>query len=200
MEVKSLFNAIKTEDEKTKIIINNIIIMLSNRIYIEDNIKYPLLNKDVIINDKGDNIFIFKANNNIDYAIKILYMKITAVAKQSNISDFIMEYEKYKKILVISDFNNKIMQYVNKNKSQIFKENTLLSDLISYKEQPKFELLSPIEMDNVRNEYNITNYTIKKMLRTDPVAKYYGLKKEEIIRIIRPSALSGESVDYRIIT
>ena len=31
--------------------------MLSNRIYIKDNIKYPLLNKDVQVNDKGDNIF-----------------------------------------------------------------------------------------------------------------------------------------------
>ena len=87
-----------------------------------------------------------------------------------------------------------------KHRTQIFKENTLLSNLIDYRDQPKFELLSPTEMDQFKLEYNATDYTTKKMLKTDPIAKYYALHKGDIIRIIRPSPTAGQSIDYRIVS
>ena len=54
-------------------------------------------------------------------------------------------------------------------------------------------------MEKFKNEYNATDYTIKKILRSDPISKYYALRKGDIVRIIRPSPTSGEAIDYRIV-
>jgi len=201
---KTLFIVIKPETEKTQTIVQNILIMLGNRIYIDKSgNKKQLLDptaaqKKVV--DNGDNVFIIHANNGDNFAVKIVYQKISAIGKQSIISEFFKEYAQYKKIIIASDFNNKIVDYVSKHHTQIFKESSLLTDIISYRDQPKFELLSPDEMEQVKSEYNITDYTTKKLLRTDAVTKYYALKKGEIIRIVRPSPTSGEAIDYRIVS
>jgi len=201
---KILFSPIKSDSEKTEIIINNILIMLGNRIYIDKSgNKQPLLSIDEAkkkIVDKGDNTFIIKANNGENYAIKIVFQKITAIGKQSIVSDFFKEYTQYKKIIVANDFNNKIADFVVKHHTQIFKESALLTDIISYRDQPRFELLTPSEMEKVKSEYNITDYTTNKLTKTDPVVKYFALKKGEIVRVIRPSLTSGEAINYRIVT
>lgn len=199
---KNLFPIMKDEAEKVKIIVENIIIMLSNRIYIDKNgNKQPLLNKNITlkdVEDKGDNTFIIKANNGDTYAIKIAFIKISAMRKQLLISEFFKDYVEYKKIIVAQDYNNKIEEYVIKHNAQIFRESSLLKDLLAYKDQPKFELLSPKEMEQFKLEYNSSNYMTKKFTRSDPMTKYFALKKGDIVRIIRPSPVSGESVDYRI--
>lgn len=199
-EKRSLFEINKLENEKTKIIMNNIILMLSNRIFVEKDIKYPLLDKDATYKEIGDSIFTLKANNNDNYAIKIIYNKITAIGKQSVINDFIVEYKNYRKIIVAVDYNNKILTFVLQNNIQIFRESSLLQDIISNDYQPKFELLSPKEMESVKKEYHITDYTTEKILKSDPVVKYFALKKGDIIRIIRPSPTSGKSIAYRIVS
>ena len=40
---------------------------------------------------------------------------------------------------------------------------------------------------------------MKKILTSDPIVFYFNLKRGNIIRIIRPSEQSGNSVDYRIV-
>lgn len=201
---KILFQAIKTDEVKSRTIIHNFLVMLSNRIYIDANgNKQPLIGsqKDFEkIEDRGDNTYTIRANNGDDYAIKIVFQRISATGKQSIISEFFKDYTKYKKIIVARDFNNKISDYVTKHHTQIFRESMMLYNIIDYRDQPRFELLTPAEMEQVKNEYNITSYTTKKMLRSDPIAKYYALRKDDIIRIIRPSFTSGEAIDYRIVT
>jgi DNA-directed RNA polymerase subunit H (RpoH/RPB5) len=200
---KTIFGVMKSESDKINIIINNTIIMLSNRVYIDkEGSKVQLLDpvtakKNMI--DKGENTFIIKASNGDNYALKIVFQKISAVGKQSLISEFFREYEDYKKIIVASDFNNKIIEYVSRYQTQIFLESALLRDIISYRDLPKFELLSPKEMEEVKRDYNVTDYTILKIPVRDPVVKYYALKKGDIIRVIRPSPTSGYSVTYRIV-
>ena len=202
-ENRALFNIIKSESQKTKDIVNNVLTMLSRRIYIGNNgEKQQLLNMANAkqnLQDKGDNTFAIKANNGDTYVFKIIYQNIYAVGKQSFLTEFIREYAKNKKILIVSDYNNKIQDYAIENSTQIFREYMLLGDIISHRDQPKFELLSPNEMDSVKTEYNLTDYTMKKLLRTDPVALYFALRKGDIIRIIRPSLTAGESIDYRVV-
>lgn len=203
-ENKTLFQVMKSEQEKTKIIINNVLTMLGNRIYLDKNgEKHPLLDPVAVakkIEDRGDGTYTFQADNGDNYAVKISYQKITAIGKQSAISDFLNEYAKFKKIIIAKDFNNKIADHVARQQTQIFKESSLLEDIISHKYQPRFELLTPAEMELVKQEYNITEYSIDKILRSDPIAKYFALKKRDIIRIYRPSPTSGEAIGYRIVS
>ena len=200
---KTLFQVIKSEPEKIKTIINNVLTMLGNRIYLDKaGAKYRLLDPVETgkkIEDRGDGTFTFKAANGDNYALKIIFQRISAIGKQSTVSEFFKDYAKFKKIIVARDFNNKIAEHVSRHHTQIFKENSLLEDIISYRDQPTFELLSPAEMEKVKAEYNVTDYTVQKLMRSDPIAKYFALKKGEIIRVIRPSPTSGEGVAYRIV-
>lgn len=200
---RTLFPVIKTEEYKINTIIKNTLTMLSNRIYVDSNgNKNSLLVLEEAaktIEDRGDNVFIIKADNGDLFALKIIFQKISAIGKQSLINEFLKEYAQFKKIIIARDFNNKIVEYVLSYHTQIFKESSLLQDIISHRDQPRFELLSPSEMEKFKTEYNATEYTTKKMLRSDPVAKYFALKKGDIIRIIRPSPTAGEAIDYRIV-
>lgn len=197
---KTLFPVIKPDAKKTKTILDNIIIMLNNRIYIDKNgEKHFLMAHQKQIEDKGDGIFIIKTNNGDSYAVKIIFQRISATGKQSVVTEFFKDFASFKKIIVAQDFNNKIADYVVKHQTQIFKESALLCNIIDYRDQPKFELLSPSEMEQVKTEYNATDYTIKKLSRSDPISKYYALRKGDIVRIIRPSPTSAEAIDYRVV-
>lgn len=200
---KSIIPIYKSEPTKTKIIIENVVKMLSKRIYIDSNKKKnQLLDFDKSmenIENRGDHTYIIEALNGDKYALKIIFQKISATGKQSILHDFLTDYVQYKRIIVAKEFNNKISEFVTRNKSQIFSENIMLEDMIENIYQPKFELLDPEEMDLMRKEYNTSDYTTSKILQTDPVTKYFDLKKGDIIRIIRPSPTSGESVSYRVV-
>jgi len=178
--------------------------MLGNRIYIDKyGNKQPLIDIEKVeknMDERGDGTFIIKANNGDEYAVKIVFQKITSTGKQSLVSEFFKEYARYKRIIIAREYTGKIADYMIKHRTQIFKESSLLKNIINYRDQPKFELLSPAEMKQFKLEYNVTHYTTKKLTRNDPIAKYFALKKGEIIRIIRPSQTSGEAIDYRIVS
>ena len=201
MENKTLFTVIKNNDEKIEIIKKNIIIMLSNRIYIDkEGNKHSLIDKNSKLKDHSNNVFTIKTDNGDNYAIKIIFDKITSVGKKSSINEFLEEYPKHKKIIVASEYINKIEVYMNKHHTQIFPENALLENIIDHHDQPvEFQLLTPAEMEQVKKEYNINDYTLSKYSRHDPIVKYYGLKKGDIVRIIRASPVSGLAIAYRIV-
>ena len=205
---KKLQAVIKSESDKTTEIIKNVLIMLSNRIFLEKTgAKKKLLEIDLSKDltkqngfvDDGNNTFIVNALSGEKYALKIIYQELSAPGKQAYFTDFFKDYPSHKKILVVSKYNNKVYEYATKNYSQIFLECVFLQDIISHRDQPKFELLTPAEMEMVKTEYNMDVFKTKKILKSDPVSRYFALKKGDIIRIIRPSVVSGESIDYRIV-
>lgn len=202
MEKRTLHQIIKTEDQKTEIIRNNVILMLSRRIFIDnhgeknellniENLKYPEVG--------ADKVFTIKCLNSEEYATKIIFGKVTTSGKQSALSEFIKDYGKYKKIIIASDYSNKIRDYCNKNGIQIFFERDMLEDVILTRDQPKFELLTPAEMKRVEEEYNVTSYTGNRTGRDDMVARYYDLKHRDIYRVYRPSPVSGYTIAYRYV-
>lgn len=201
---KSLFTVFKSESQKNQMIIDNTILMLSRRIYIDKNgDKNFLLDYDIVknkITDHGNNTYSFKTNNDIIFTVKILYQKILSTGKQSAIIDFIKEYADDKKIIVATDFSNKAVEFAVKQGVQIFREDQLIIDIMSQKNQPTFELLSPKETEEFKKEYNCSSYTTPKILRQDIITKYYGLKKGDFIKAIYPSPTSGLSLEYRVVS
>ena len=64
---------------------------------------------------------------------------------------------------------------------------------------PKHIILSEDEAKEVVEKYNTTKNKFPKISKVDPVAKYYGMKPDQICKIIRKSPEVGESIYYRLV-
>ena len=75
---------------------------------------------------------------------------------------------------------------------EVFDKNSLLIDLMDY-------FCSPVSCQVLRQEdiQHITNPKLAKILRNDPMARYYRAKKGMIMRIVRRSINNGVEVAYR---
>ena len=56
------------------------------------------------------------------------------------------------------------------------------------------------EKESLLKQYNIKDTQLPRMLTTDPIARYYGLKRKDVIRIIKQKLNSNEVYNtYRVI-
>ena len=63
---------------------------------------------------------------------------------------------------------------------------------------PKHILLKPEEKDQLLKRYRIKPSQLPKIFVTDPVAKYLGLKRGDVVKIVRFSETAGKYITYRI--
>jgi DNA-directed RNA polymerase I, II, and III subunit RPABC1 len=85
---------------------------------------------------------------------------------------------------------------------EIFMENELLIDKTEHILVPKHELLTEEERKEFLVKYKIANKAnipINKILSSDPIARYYGMKTGDIVKIERLSETAGIYVNYRVV-
>jgi DNA-directed RNA polymerase I, II, and III subunit RPABC1 len=82
---------------------------------------------------------------------------------------------------------------------EIFSMKNLMFNITHHEIVPQHILLSPEEAEKILKQYQTTKVQLPKLLTTDPVAKYYGMKAGDICKIIRQSPMTGESYYYRIL-
>jgi DNA-directed RNA polymerase subunit H (RpoH/RPB5) len=205
-EKREYFQVHKSKDDIIDNIKQNIVEMLSHRIYIsKDGSKHFLIEDfetglEKLV-DNGDNSFTVNTADGAKYTFKVFPFAVTSISKQQAVNDFLKdsEYIKHKKIMIVEDHTSKIAEYAASNKSELFKIGQVLARILDNKDQPRFEILSPNEAIEVKREYNMDDLTAPRILRSDPVVKYLGLTKGTIVRIIRGSPTSGETIYYRIV-
>lgn len=199
---KLLFLLNKSDEDKVKIIINNILIMLSKRAYPDnEGNMLPLIDIDNHkLKDLGDQTFSIKTNNGESYAIKILFQKVPTLSKNPAVMEFINSHTNSKKLLVLKEYNKKMDESLAKYNGSVFGELFFLMNILDYYCQPIFILLHPKEIERLKDsEKGFNEYTCLKILKTDPISKYFNLKKGDIIKIIRPSPTAGYVPAYRIV-
>jgi DNA-directed RNA polymerase subunit H (RpoH/RPB5) len=64
---------------------------------------------------------------------------------------------------------------------------------------PQHIPLSKEESQAILEEYSCSKVMLPRMLSTDPVARYFGMKSGTICRIIRTSRSIGEYITYRLV-
>lgn len=111
---------------------------------------------------------------NVGNAIMILRVDITPFAKQA------------------------VQEMSDSFRIEHFKEAELLVDITNHALVPTHQVLTTNEKTELLKRYRLKETQLPRIQPNDPVARYYGMKRGMVVKIIRPSETAGRYVTYRI--
>ncbi|GLJ09602.1 hypothetical protein SUGI_0112580 [Cryptomeria japonica] len=82
---------------------------------------------------------------------------------------------------------------------EIFEETELLTNIKEHVLVPEHQILTVEEKNALLKQYSVQENQLPRMLETDPLARYYGLKRGKILKLIYNGNLTGHYVTYRIV-
>jgi DNA-directed RNA polymerase I, II, and III subunit RPABC1 len=160
-------------------------------------IKYNNKALDIYINDETTNkkVYVYFHNEVKNFSkgdLKIM-QKISEQYQDENIN----------LILILRDKENSaVTKELNKDSYknvEIFLKKNMIFNITHHVFVPKHILLSLEEERELLEKYNTTKGKIPKISKSDPIAKYYGMKSNQICKIIRRSPEVGEYFYYRLV-
>lgn len=115
-----------------------------------------------------------------------------------------MKAESVKRAIVvhaekISNFAKQNLAATPEYTFELFKHSELLVNITKHKLVPKHTLLSDEEKKELLNKYHLNESQLPRILRHDPVARYYGLLRLQVVKITRDSETAGRYITYRIV-
>lgn len=165
------------------------------------NIKLPKSLKEFDTYEANDDRTTWEKFSGNNVYILMVHQKISG--KSQVINDFLTKYYNNHKIIIVEDITEKgrqiILSFCNNRFTEIFIENEFMINLTEHVCSPQYEVLTQQQADEIKNSYKMTKKQTPKMYSFDPAAKYLYIKKGQIVRIIRNSIMTGESIGYRLV-
>ena len=98
-----------------------------------------------------------------------------------------------------SQAKQKLQEICKELSIEVFTVSELVVNITEHELVPKHILLSEVEKKLLLDKYRIKDPNqLPKILISDPVARYLGLKRGDVVKIIRKSETAGKYITYRI--
>ncbi|GLJ26181.1 hypothetical protein SUGI_0502210 [Cryptomeria japonica] len=183
--------------------------MLKDRAYDVHDTEIHMSERD-FINKFGENptrrdFTILKSRRAVKDEIIVLFPEDEKLG-MSTIKDYYSNLEKAKinrAVVVVkqstSPMARKFVLNHTKHNIEIFNETELLINISRHTLVPTHQILTSEEKRTLLDRYTLKETQLPRIQKSDAMARYLGLVRGQIVKIIRPSETAGRYVTYRYV-
>lgn len=140
--------------------------------------------------DDEAKIFVFFPDN--DKLNSDTIKQISLMMLQHNVYNSIIVYKSTTQI------SRRELEELKPCEIELFQQSELLVNITEHELVPKHLVLSESEKHELLKKYRVKDSQLPKIQVEDPIAKYYGVKRGQVMKIVRASETAGRYVTYRL--